>query len=193
MGNEYRAEKNLLASELFDGRLEKFGVHEHGQARENHRCLTDCENCLGVLINDAGHVTGFAREWNGNWGSPNKILSTVSDAFETKIFSYQEPEYFGLESEEEKAAWCPNKKTWKNGSQSVRQRDSRSILTLRRSIGRTGRYPIRMACVQICRMNGNALDGCTLPDRPEAAYGFASTIFQRRRAMRFGNASTREN
>jgi hypothetical protein len=41
MGSEYRAEKDIVASELFDGRLQKFGVREHGQARENYRCLTD--------------------------------------------------------------------------------------------------------------------------------------------------------
>jgi hypothetical protein len=105
MGSEYRAGKDILASELFDGRLQKFGVREHGQARKNHRCLTDGENCLGVRINDAGYAVGFEREWNGNWGNPGKILSTVSDAFETKTFSYQEPEYHGFDSEEEKAAW----------------------------------------------------------------------------------------
>ena len=105
MGSEYRAEKDIVASELFDGHLQKFGVREHGQARENHRCLTDGENCLGVRINDAGYVAGFEREWNGNWGSPEKILSAVSDAFETKTFSYQEPEYYGFYGEEERAAW----------------------------------------------------------------------------------------
>ena len=47
MGSEYRAEKDILANQLFDGRLEKFGVREHGQARENYRCLTDGESCLG--------------------------------------------------------------------------------------------------------------------------------------------------
>ena len=29
MGNEYRTEKKILASELFDGRLKKFDIHEH--------------------------------------------------------------------------------------------------------------------------------------------------------------------
>jgi hypothetical protein len=58
-----------------------------------------------VRINDAGYVAGFEREWNGNWGSPEKILSAVSDAFETKTFSYQEPEYHGFYGEEERAAW----------------------------------------------------------------------------------------
>jgi hypothetical protein len=105
MGSEYRAEKDIVASELFDGRLQKFGVREHGQARENYRCLTDGENCLGVRIDDVGCVTGFERAWNGVWGNPEKILSVLSDAFETKIFSFQEPEYYGLYREEEKAAY----------------------------------------------------------------------------------------
>jgi hypothetical protein len=29
MGNEYRTEKKILASELFDGRLKKFDIQEH--------------------------------------------------------------------------------------------------------------------------------------------------------------------
>ena len=78
---------------------------EHGQARENYRCLTDGESCLGVRINDAGCVTGFERAWNGVWGNVERILSVVSEAFETKFFSYREPEYYGLYREEERAAW----------------------------------------------------------------------------------------
>jgi hypothetical protein len=58
-----------------------------------------------VRINDVGRVTGFERAWNGGWGNPEKILSVVSDVFETKIFSYGEPEYHGLYREDEKAAY----------------------------------------------------------------------------------------
>jgi hypothetical protein len=58
-----------------------------------------------VRINDAGCVTGFERAWNGVWGNLERILSVVSEAFETKFFSYQEPEYYGLYREEERAAW----------------------------------------------------------------------------------------
>jgi hypothetical protein len=110
MKHEYKTNKDILASDLFDGRLKKSGIHEDGQARENYRCLTDGENCLGVQINDAGHITGFTREWSGKWGSPEKILSAVSDAFETKIFSWEEPEYHGFESEEQKATWRSKQK-----------------------------------------------------------------------------------
>jgi hypothetical protein len=112
MSNEYRAEKDILASELFDGRLKKCGIHEHDRdhSDRNYRCLSDGEKRLGVTINGAGYVTGFARERNGDWSTPERILSAVSDAFETKIFSYQEPEYHGFESEEEKAAWVSKQK-----------------------------------------------------------------------------------
>jgi hypothetical protein len=112
MGNEYRTEKKILASELFDGRLKNFGIHEHdrGHSDRNYRCLSDGEKRLGVPINEAGYITGFASEWNGDWSAPEKILSAVSDAFQTKIFRYGEPEYHGFESEEEKAAWASKQK-----------------------------------------------------------------------------------
>ena len=123
MGSEYKAEKDILANELFDGRLEKFGVREHGQARENYRCLTDGESCLGVRINDAGCVTGFERAWNGVWGNLERILSVVSEAFETKFFSYQELEaLMACTARRRGQHGGPNKQSSKNGSQSARQR-----------------------------------------------------------------------
>jgi hypothetical protein len=107
MGNEYRAEKDIVASELFDGRLKKFDVYELADdlGHRGLRYLTDGENDLRVPINEAGYATGFAR----GRGSPEKILSAISDAFQTRIFRYGEPEYFGIESEEEKAAWASKK------------------------------------------------------------------------------------
>ena len=100
MGNEYRTEKKILASELFDGRLKKFDIQEHdrGHSDRNYRCVSDGEKRLGVLINEVGYITGFVREWNGDWSAPEKILSAVSDAFHTKISRYGEPEYHGFES-----------------------------------------------------------------------------------------------
>ena len=71
MGNEYRTEKKILASELFDGRLKKFDIQEHdrGHSDRNYRCLSDGEKRLGVLINEVGYITGFVREWNGDWSA----------------------------------------------------------------------------------------------------------------------------
>jgi hypothetical protein len=176
MGSEYRAEKDILANELFDGRLEKFGVREHGQARENYRCLTDGESCLGVRINDAGCVTGFERAWNGVWGNPEKILSVLSDAFETKIFSFQEPEYYGLYREEEKAAYSSNKRKSKNGWQSARQRRLKSILTLPRLIGSTGRHSIHTVSTQSCQTNINKSEESILRALPVARSGSVLAI-----------------
>ena len=111
MGNEYRSNKDILASELFDGRLEKFGVHEvREDGSEGYRCLTDGQKRLGVEINKAGYVSGFTMAWSGSWAPSEKVLSAVSDAFQTKIFKYGEPEYHGCESEEEKAAWRAKQK-----------------------------------------------------------------------------------
>ena len=105
MANEYRPNKDILASELFDGRLEKFDVHEvREDGSEGYRCLTDGQKRLGVEINKAGYVSGFTMAWSGTWACSEKVLSAVSDAFQTKIFKYGEPEYHGCESEEEKAA-----------------------------------------------------------------------------------------
>jgi tRNA A37 threonylcarbamoyladenosine biosynthesis protein TsaE len=116
------------------------------------------EFCLGVRINDAGHVTGFQREWNGNWGSPEKVLSVVSDAFQTKIFSYREPEYYGLKSEEEKAAWR-SKQTELEKWLAIRKAEALKIdLTLPRSIGNTDRHSIHTASVQTCQTNINKSD-----------------------------------
>jgi hypothetical protein len=171
MGSEYRAEKDILGSELFDGRLQKFGIRDHGQARENHRCLTDGENCLGVRINDAGYVVGFEREWNGNWGSPEKILSSVSDAFETKTFSYEEPEYYGFDSEEEKAAWR------------AKQTDIEEWLAIRKAealkidpdtaevVGNTGRHSIHTVSIQNCQTNFNKSDENIMRALPVARSG----------------------
>jgi hypothetical protein len=185
------AERDIVASELFDGRLQKFGVREHGQARENYRCLTDGKNCLGVRINDAGYVTGFRREWNGKWGSPEKILSAVSDAFETKIFSYREPEYYGLKSEEEKAAWR-SKQTELEKWLAIRKAEALKIdLTLPRSIGNTDRHSIHTASVQTCQTNINKSDENILrvllvarfgsilaicPEKPEIGCGLGTVV-----------------
>ena len=52
----------------------------------------------------------------------------------------------------------PNKQSSKNGSQSARQRRSRSTLTLPRSIGNTDRHSIHTASVQTCQTNINKSD-----------------------------------
>ena len=53
MSSDYKPLKEISACELFDGKLEKFGIHEHvmssGETNETQRCLTDgCNVHLGL-------------------------------------------------------------------------------------------------------------------------------------------------
>lgn len=41
MSTDFRPRDHVLASELFDGRLKKFGCREHGKAGVFSRCLVD--------------------------------------------------------------------------------------------------------------------------------------------------------
>ena len=73
MSSEYRPRECVLASELFDGRLKKFGCREHGQGTEFSRCLTDGRgNYLFVWIDDAGRAVEFTR--HGSCNDPHQRL-----------------------------------------------------------------------------------------------------------------------
>ena len=114
MSTDFRFEKRISASDLFDGRLEAHGVREHktvldpddpvsvvSQADEHSRCLTDGEsNFLWVYINDDGKV-GCVTRYMPN-GNPGKILGAIADTFDTNIFSEHEPQFWGFDTQE---AW----------------------------------------------------------------------------------------
>jgi hypothetical protein len=106
MSTDFKALKEIRASDLFDGRLEKFGVREHIKADETtelNRCLTDGRNYVWVCIAEDGLV-GILTTYR--WNAPATILNAVEAAFDTKIFSEHEPQYWGFETEEEwKADW----------------------------------------------------------------------------------------
>jgi hypothetical protein len=56
----FRLLRNVPANELFDGRLEEFGVSEHivPETTERFRVLTDhCYNYLCVHVGDDGFVS----------------------------------------------------------------------------------------------------------------------------------------
>ena len=85
MGIEYKTEKDILASELFDGRLKKFGVYErfYGKNRDrvselleevfkkfgvyelyygNRRCLTDGENLASGCVSTKLAMLSSSKE-----------------------------------------------------------------------------------------------------------------------------------
>jgi hypothetical protein len=114
MSTRYRPLKKIAASQLFDGRLEEFGIREHvqpGETTETITCLTngrnyrwtirylfDGRNYLSVYIDDDGFVFDFIR-WGGN--DPDNILKAVSLIFDTRIASEHEPQYWGFDTQEE--------------------------------------------------------------------------------------------
>jgi hypothetical protein len=100
MSTDFRPRRCIFARDLFDGRLDKYGIHEWGAPREQWRCLTDGrDNYLSVLINDDGSVEEFTRYSSCN--DPEAILAAVAEAFETEISSEHEPQYWGFETNEE--------------------------------------------------------------------------------------------
>lgn len=95
MSTDFRPRDCMLASELFDGRLKKFGCREHRQGTD--RCLTDGRgNYLFVCIDDAGYAVEFTTRTD-----PHLILTAITEAFDTQIFNEDEPQYWGFETWEE--------------------------------------------------------------------------------------------
>jgi hypothetical protein len=100
MSTDYRLLKEVKACELFDGRLQEFGVREHvnDNTGESNRCLTDGRNYLWLLITDDGFV-GCISRYGGN--APGKILRAITEAFDTDIVSEYQPQFWGFDTEEE--------------------------------------------------------------------------------------------
>jgi hypothetical protein len=102
MSTDFRLLKKVPACDLFDGRLEEFGVREHVKAdatTEKSRLLTDGRNYLWIYIDDDGFV-GCLTRYASN-GTPGKILNAVADIFDTDIVSEYEPQFWGFDTQEE--------------------------------------------------------------------------------------------
>src|SRR5215813_12859112 len=100
MSIDYRPLADIAAADLFDGRLEGFGVREHSTENTTDECrmLTDGRNYLWVYTND-GSVQSFSHYLPN--GAPGKILNAVSEAFDVDIVSEHEPQYWGFDTHEE--------------------------------------------------------------------------------------------
>ena len=106
MSTNYRPIPDISATDLFDGRLAAFGVHEHHNENttEKSRTLTDNRNYLCVHIADDGLVSAFTRYMPN--GAPGKILRAIADTFDVDIVSEYEPLFWGFDTQEEwNAAW----------------------------------------------------------------------------------------
>jgi hypothetical protein len=102
MSTDFDPLKKIRADQLFDGRLDEFGIYEHVKPEETtstKRCLTDGSNYLWVFVGEDGFVVTFTR-YAAN-GYPGKILNAVREVFETHIPSEYEPQYWGFDTQEE--------------------------------------------------------------------------------------------
>ena len=98
MSTVYGFEKAITMEELFDGRLERFGIYEKvikGETSSDRRLLR--KGCNGLWIYGDEFVSTF--EYCGN--STASIVNTISDTFDTRVVSDCEPQFWGFETEEE--------------------------------------------------------------------------------------------
>jgi len=101
MSTDFVPLMEIAACDLFDNRLNDFGVREHIKpdvTTKTARCLTDGRNYLWVYVDDEGVVTSFSR-YGAN--APGKLLNAIAEAFDTDIVSEYEPQFWGFDTQEE--------------------------------------------------------------------------------------------
>jgi hypothetical protein len=100
MSTDFLSLTPIHFADIFDGRLESVGIHEHRneETTSNKRCLTDGRNFLWVHSNEQGLVTTFTRY---AYNAPQRILRMIADEFDVDIVSEHEPEFWGYETQEQ--------------------------------------------------------------------------------------------
>jgi hypothetical protein len=115
MSTYYGLRKRIKADELFDGRLDVFGVHEEGRPKgaadryapymkvREVRHLTEGQNSMKVVIYENGVADLNVRNL---WCAPEReILHALAEAFDSDIVSEHDPQYWGFDTQEEWAEW----------------------------------------------------------------------------------------
>ena len=111
MSTYYRLCKSIKADELFDGRLEAFGVREEVRSGETAgryppymkvkevRYLSDGSESMEVIVWENGYASLEVRNF---WCAAEKeIFHAVAEAFDTDIVNEHQPEYWGFATQEE--------------------------------------------------------------------------------------------
>ena len=87
-----------LGCDVFDGRLEEFGIREHivpGQTTDTYRCLTDGRDYIWVTMDGNGFFW-HVRDASG-------IL--YASVFETEVVSEHQGQFWGFDTEGEWERW----------------------------------------------------------------------------------------
>lgn len=111
MSIRYGLRKNVPASELFGGRLERFGIREEVRSEETAdrfppymkvkevRYLTDGRNSMKVVVYENDFTDLTVRNL---WCAPEKkIFHAIAEAFATDIVTEHQPEFWGFNTQEE--------------------------------------------------------------------------------------------
>jgi len=115
MSMYYGLRKSIKADELFDGRLEAFGVREEVRPEgtadryppylkvKEVRYLTDGRNSMEVVVYENGVPDLRVRNL---WCAPEKgIFHAIAEAFDTDIVTEHQPEFWGFDTQEQWDRW----------------------------------------------------------------------------------------
>ena len=96
MSTYYGLMKKIPSSDVFDGRLEEFGIREHivpDQTTDTYRCLTDGHEYVWVRMDGSGFFWHVRRT--------SGILYTVANVFKTEVVSEHQGQFWGFDTDEE--------------------------------------------------------------------------------------------
>jgi hypothetical protein len=100
MSTDYRPLKDILFDEVFDGRLEKYGVQEQVRpdTTERDRYLIGRDGVLVVYQNQDGTCNLRRDSFSV---VPYAILDSLAEEFNTEIVTEHDHRFWGFETEEE--------------------------------------------------------------------------------------------
>src|SRR6516162_10811437 len=101
MSTDFRPLTPIRMTDLFDGRLEKAGVHEHHSKKvtANQKCLTDSRNFLWVYGDEKGLVLEFSTY---GMNATERILAAIAVEFDVDLVCRLLLEKKKIEIKEEK-------------------------------------------------------------------------------------------
>jgi len=108
MSVDFRPLTPIRMADLFDGRLKDVEVHEHPRSKDTV-VLTNDRGELWVYGDEDGLVacfTAYAGACGDDAaGRTARILVAIENAFDVKLVSEDEPQFWGFETEKEWDAW----------------------------------------------------------------------------------------
>lgn len=101
MSTDFTSLKSIPMNDLFDGRLESYGIFETDGTdwkKGEMQGLFDGRNYLIIYGNEDGSVGCMTRRGNN---APDRILVAIEEVFNTEIYSEYQPQFWGYETEED--------------------------------------------------------------------------------------------